>query len=104
MAKDGTQRGGLRIGAGKKRKPLEEKILEGKADKAATNVTLSAPETSKEPPQLKKFMTAKQKNGEHLQTRKIYSEIWNWLAERGCENLVDNQLLEQYAMSVARWQ
>ena len=104
MAKDGTQRGGLRIGAGKKRKPLEEKILEGKADKSVNNVTLSTPETPKEPPQLKRFMTAKQKNGEHLQTKKIYSEIWNWLVERGCENLVDNQLLEQYAMSVARWQ
>ena len=31
MAKDGTNRGGIRIGAGRKRKPLEEKIAEGKA-------------------------------------------------------------------------
>ena len=104
MAKDGTQRGGSRIGAGKKRKPLEEKILEGKADNSATEVALSSSGTSKPMPQLKKFMTAKQKHSEHLQTRKIYSEIWNWLVERSCENLVDNQLLEQYSMCVARWQ
>ena len=104
MAKDGTSRGGLRIGAGKKRKPLEEKILEGKAEESATVATFPVNKTPKEIPQLKKFMTARQKNGEHLQTKKIYSEMWNWLAERGCEKLVDNQLLEQYSMAVARWQ
>lgn len=104
MAKDGTQRGGLRIGAGKKPKPLKEKILEGKAESLTPAAPSTTPATPKEMPTLKKFMTAKQKNGEHLQTKKIYSEIWNWLAERGCENLVDNQLLEQYSMAVARWQ
>ncbi len=29
MAKDGTNRGGARIGAGQKKKPLHDKILEG---------------------------------------------------------------------------
>ncbi len=29
MAKDGTNRGGVRIGAGAKKKPLAEKIAEG---------------------------------------------------------------------------
>ena len=29
MAKDGTNRGGARIGAGQKKKPLADKILEG---------------------------------------------------------------------------
>lgn len=101
MAKDGTGRGGLRIGAGKKPKPLGEKILEGKTeDFSAVNIS----ETSKDMPKLKSFMTANQKNGERLQTKKIYSEIWSWLAKHGCENVVDNQLLEQYAMNVARWQ
>lgn len=37
MAKDGTTRGGARIGAGKKSKSLDEKILEGKF-KPAENV------------------------------------------------------------------
>ena len=34
MAKDGTTRGGARIGAGKKSKSLDEKILEGKFNPA----------------------------------------------------------------------
>ena len=34
MAKDGTNRGGARVGAGRKKKPLAEKIQEGKAAKA----------------------------------------------------------------------
>ena len=34
MAKDGTMRGGARIGAGKKPKALHEKIAEGKDDGA----------------------------------------------------------------------
>lgn len=104
MAKDGTQRGGLRIGAGKKPKRLEEKILEGKAEPVEATVPLVTSASHKKMPQLKKFMTAEQKNGEQLQTKKIYSEMWTWLAARGCENLVDNQLLEQYSMAVARWQ
>ena len=103
MAKDGTNRGGVRIGAGKKRKSLNEKILEGKVEHLnATGV--SPPDILNDMPELKSFMQAKQRNGEKLQTAIIYSEIWNWLVARGCENLIDNQLLEQYAMSVARWQ
>ena len=31
MAKDGTNRGGVRVGAGRKKKSLDEKILEGRA-------------------------------------------------------------------------
>ena len=103
MAKDGTNRGGVRIGAGKKRKSFEEKILEGKVDKSSALVECDSIELSKAIPPLKKFMTAKQRNGEKLQTKEIYSEMWNWLVERGCESLIDTQLLEQYAMSVARW-
>lgn len=105
MAKDGTNRGGLpRVGAGRKRKPLDEKILEGKAEKSTKTPQINSAESSKNKPPLKTFMTAKQKNGEKLQTEKIYSELWDWLVERGCENLIDKHLLEQYAMSVARWQ
>ena len=33
----------------------------------------------------------------------VYEATWNWLAERRCTALVSPQLLERYAMSVARW-
>lgn len=104
MAKDGSNRGGLpKIGAGRKKKSLDEKKLEGKASEIIKSEGFTSQKLSAEMPPLKDFMTAKQKNGEKLQTGEIYSELWNWLAERGCENLIDNQLLEQYAMCVARW-
>ena len=104
MAQDGTNRGGVpRIGAGRKRKSLNEKILEGKTEKSTSTIGNNLAESSNQIPPLKDFMTAKQKNGEDLQTAEIYTELWNWLVERGCEKLIDNQLLEQYVMSVARW-
>ena len=34
MAKDGTNRGGMRLGAGRKAKPLAKKVIEGKAKKS----------------------------------------------------------------------
>ena len=36
MAKDGTNRGGARIGAGAKKKPLADKIAEGNPGRALT--------------------------------------------------------------------
>ena len=104
MAKDGTNRGGLRIGAGKKNKSLDEKILEGKVERLIVPPVINPSKSSADMPELKKFMKARQKNGEKIQTAKIYEEMWHWLVDRNCEQLVDNQLLEQYAMSVARWQ
>lgn len=72
MAKDGTNRGGARIGAGAKKKPLADRIAEGNPGKRELTVI-----------DLKK--------------------TWNWLHERGCAALVSPELLERYAMSVARW-
>ena len=97
MAKDGTNRGGVRVGAGRKKKTLDEKILEGRS------VDVVKPVSSDEMPPPKEYLSSVQKNGEKLCAAEIYSETWAWLKMRGCENLVDNQLLEQYAMCVARW-
>lgn len=33
----------------------------------------------------------------------VYEETWKWLKERNCERWGSVQLIEQYAMSVARW-
>ena len=33
----------------------------------------------------------------------MYEETWKWLRERGCDRLVNIQLVEQYAVSVSRW-
>jgi hypothetical protein len=102
MAKDGTARGGARIGSGRKPKALTEKIIEGKAGEI---VTLDSGDelVGVDVPPVKEYLKAAQKNGRALCAEEIYKEIYVWLKKRGCENLVSAQLIEQYAMSVSRW-
>ncbi len=102
MAKDGTRRGGARLGSGKKKKALTEQMLEGRK---ATTVDLPSPSeiSGEDMPPIKEYMKAKQKNGEDLVAASVYKETWKWLKERGCAEIVNVQLIEQYAMSVSRW-
>lgn len=101
MAKDGTNRGGVRVGAGRKKKSPDEKGLN---EKLLINDNSLPIETSEELPPVKEYLGEKQKNGEKLCATEIYTEIWAWLKARGCEKLIDSHLLEQYAMCMARWQ
>ena len=54
-------------------------------------------------PPVRDYLKATQKNGSTLVAEEIFRETYKWLKARGCEMLVNNQLIEQYAMSVARW-
>jgi hypothetical protein len=102
MAKDGSGRGGTRVGAGRKSKALSEKIHEGRG---AIVMEIPGPadlEGSEMPPP-KDYMTAVQKNGQALCASEVHKETWDWLKARRCEGLVGPQLTQQYAMSVARW-
>jgi hypothetical protein len=78
LAKDGTARGGARMGSGPKRKALTEKISAGKA---ATIIDL--PEVPHlegvDMPPVKEYMKAKQKNGTELCAEEIFEETWEWL-------------------------
>ncbi len=102
MAKDGTNRGGARVGAGRKSKALTEKINDG-----VSAMVIDLPEPSDieggDMPPMKEYLKAKQKSGKDFCAAEVYAETWNWLKERGCERLVSVQLVEQYAMSVSRW-
>ena len=107
MAKDGTNRGGARMGAGAKKKPLADKIAEGNPGKRALTVIdfdSHAADLEGQPmPKPSRLLSAKQKDGKKLQAAEIYKNTWEWLHERGCSSLVSPQLLERYAMSGARW-
>lgn len=102
MAKDGTNRGGARVGAGRKSKALVDKIKDGDA---AQVIELPVPSTFEgaDVPPVKEYLKAKQKMGKDLCAEEVYKETWLWLKERSCEKLVNQQLIEQYAMSVSRW-
>lgn len=104
MAKDGTNRGGQRVGAGRKPKALADKIAVGQATNAQVMV-LPEPVTIEgiDMPPVKEYLKATQKSGKDLCAESVYRDTWLWLKERGCENLVNTQLIEQYAMSVSRW-
>jgi hypothetical protein len=98
LAKDGTNRGGARVGAGRKPKPLKDKVLEGKASlpdaPALEGVNVPPP---------KEYMMRRQKDGRDTCAEEVYNTTWRWLADRGCDKYVNPQLVEQYAMSVSRW-
>lgn len=102
MAKDGTARGGQRVGAGRKSKALSDKIADGRLNGA---MVLPEPEDieGSDVPPVKDYLKATQKNGKDLCAEGIYIETYKWLKDRSCEMLVNNQLIEQYAMSVSRW-
>ncbi|MEK1336369.1 MULTISPECIES: P27 family phage terminase small subunit [Limosilactobacillus] len=102
MAKDGTNRGGSRVGAGRKPKSLHDKIQAGQD---AQVIDLPTPTSLKGHvmPPVKEYLKTKQKNGLEFDAADIFKETWEWLVERGCEKLVNTQLIEQYAVSVSRW-
>ena len=102
MAKDGTMRGGARVGSGRKSKALTEKIGSGLA---ASVIDLPEPEeiSGEDVPPVKEFLKAAQKSGIDLCAEDVFKSTFLWLKERGCDRLVNTQLIEQYAMSVSRW-
>jgi len=106
VAKDGTNRGGARVGAGAKKKPLADKIADGNPGKRKLTVIefSDTPDLEGQPmPKPSAMLSATQKDGKPLIAAEVYEATWNWLAERNCTALVSPQLLERYAMSVARW-
>lgn len=106
MAKDGTNRGGVRIGAGSKKKPLADKLLEGNPSGHELTVMefQNMAELEGEPmPKPSRMLSAKQRDGKKLKAAEIYKKTWTWLKKRGCSALIESELLERYAMSAARW-
>lgn len=117
MAKDGTYRGGRRVRAGDKPKPVAEKIQNGKQARLMSNdipeleyIELEAVDLPNgvdleayDMPKPGEYLSAKQKNGIPLGADRIYKEIWLWLKERRCEKLVNKRLIESYAQAFARY-
>ena len=100
MAKDGTARGGARVGAGRKSKALKDKLVEeGKA------VVMTIPTDIKavEMPPIKDYMKEPQRDGKPLGAEEIFNDVWQWLEKLGCAALINPLLIEQYSMTVARW-
>lgn len=106
MAKDGTARGGQRVGSGRKSKALADKIAAGNPGNRKMKV-IDLPKITDlkgtDMPEPREYLKASQKNGMAFDAEDIYKETYNWIRERGCERLISKQLIEQYAMSVSRY-
>lgn len=100
MAKDGTARGGARVGAGRKSKALTEKLIEGRD---AQVMQIPADMEAVEMPPVKEYMKEDQRDGKPLGAEDIYKDTWEWLKKVGCAAIVNPLLIEQYSMTVARW-
>ena len=98
MAKDGTRRGGTRIGAGRKKKALSEKIIEGKFTGEKSNEKIKEFEI----PSPKEYLSAEQKLTGKTYAEEIYKKTYEWLNNCGCGELVTPQLVENYAQMIAR--
>lgn len=106
MAKDGTNRGGARLGSGQKKKPIADKLLDGNPGHRKLTVmefTDTADLTGEPMPEPRDYLKARQKDGSTTLAADIFHNTWMWLNERGCAQFVTTQLIEQYAQSVARW-
>lgn len=56
-----------------------------------------------EMPPVKEYLEAVQRDGSKLRAGDVFMETMAWLGEKGCGGVVPEQMVEQYAMSVARW-
>lgn len=105
MAKDGTVRGGLRAGAGRKPKDLNAKVLEGR--EPPDFVPGQLPETADlegvNMPKVDDWLKETQYDKEEWQAETLAQQVYIWLRERGCETLVTEQQIYSYAVSQARW-
>ncbi len=92
---------------GRPKKAIAEKIADGNPGKRKLTVIdfrdSAADLKGQIIPKPSEFLSARQKDGTDLCAAEIYKTTWKWLAERGCAALISPQLLERYAMSVARW-
>ena len=86
--------GGARIGAGRKRKPVEQAILEGNPGKRPIKL-LEFDGGIKPPDEPPAYMSDKAKE--------IYRSVWTWLDKIGCLEGIMPYHLEEYAACKARW-
>lgn len=54
-------------------------------------------------PPIKDYLKATQRDGTELRAGEVFLKTTLWLKENGCADVVTEQTVEQYAISIARW-
>jgi hypothetical protein len=126
-------RGGARPNAGRKRKPLAEKLLDGnpghepvirlktlvkkygapgngaatpgkpEAESTPYEDIPAMPYEGSEMPPVSEYLKKMTKNTTENIAPDVFKRTWMWLKERGCDRHVKTELIEQYALYIARW-
>ena len=98
--------GGSRPGAGRKKKALSEKIIDGNPGKAPlTKMQFDLQDSNlpgEDMPPISEWLTQTTKNSQQNVAKQVFENTWNWLKERGCEKIVNKDLIEQYALYMQR--
>lgn len=100
--------GGVRNNAGRKKKALADKVLEGnRGHEVLTKIKLpelaSSDIDGEEMPPVSEYLKKMTKNTNENIAPNVFEDTWKWLKAKGCEQLVKKELIEQYALYIARW-
>ena len=102
--------GGMRVGAGRPPKPLEDKLLDGDIkNKNEVMVTSSvydevSDNTTPEPPEFFNDLHRPEWPADRQDPRtNEFIKIFKWVKQMGCDKVVPRQLLEQYANNRVHW-
>lgn len=100
-------RGGVRPGAGRKKKAISEKILEGnlgheKMSKLKT-LAVTTDIIGADMPPVSEYLKKMTKNTAENIAPQVFEQTWRWLHAKGCADIVKKELIEQYALYIARW-
>lgn len=98
-------KGGRRPGAGRPKKPLSEKLLEGNPGKRKITVLeFDAPLEAVELPSPPEYLTdAAKGSGAYPGAAVIFESVTKWLEQTGCLHLISPEHISEYALLKARW-
>lgn len=98
------KRGPMPGTGGRPRKAVVERLAEdNRAYKPIKIIPAPSTYEGMDIPEPSKYIKVKQKNGESLYAEEIYNNTWGWLVECKCDHLFVPAVVEEYAMSFARW-
>jgi 4-alpha-glucanotransferase len=98
--------GGARVGAGRKRKPLAEKLEHNAGRRPIKYIPNEAMSeiTGADMPPPSAWLSDETKNTQRASTaNEVYEATWKWVKERKCDHLITREQIEQYAASIARY-
>ena len=104
MTMNSTLHGGKRVGAGRKKKSNIEKIENGNpGGRKLTEIDIGEDLEAVDMPPIKEYLYAPQRDGTTFAAKELFEETYKWLVRVKCADLVPTHLIEQYAISQARY-